>query len=106
MNNNLVSEAEIPRYRKMAKKRSAAKSDHKHNCDDIIIISHPFSEHHRVCRICGKISFEKFMWEKKDGLYHMITDIERLKHDFPEYKIMSHEEMEMLACDYANKIKE
>ena len=106
MNENLLSEAEIPRYRKKAKKRSAVRSDHKHDCEDIILISPPFSEHHRVCRICGKIIFVDFAWEKLNGAYHMITDIERLKRVYPEYKIMTREELDKLAADYADKTKE
>ncbi len=106
MNENHVSEAEIPRYRKKAKKKSVAKADHKHDCDDIIIISQTSSEHHRVCRICGKITFVDFMWEKINGAYRMITDNEVLKQEYPEYKIMTREELDTLAANYANEIKE
>lgn len=93
---------DIPKYRKKAVKKSAEKSNHKHEYEEVVLsINAPSSILYifnkpvvystgLMCKICGKV--KNYSWEDREKsrkLYGLKTD-DDVHKEFPNIKIIKY----------------
>lgn len=89
-------EEDVPKYRKRRKKKAAPRADHKHDYENVLIDRSSIGAYPvkgTLCRICGRLKTDAFIFVKDKGYYQLIQDINTAHEMYPEFIILGINEL-------------
>lgn len=88
-------DSEIPKYRKRKPKHKTARSDHKHEYEQVLV-NDRFSRLGTICTICGKLNATLCIFTKSGTHRIMCDNIEDAKSMYPGLRVLEPSEISEL----------